>query len=62
VSDQVAAARKAARMLTGELRAIFVENQVDLGTAFELFDTDGDGIITTAEFTAGLEKLSLVRV
>lgn len=49
-------------MLTGELRAIFVENQVDLGTAFELFDTDGDGIITTAEFTAGLEKLSLVRV
>jgi Ca2+-binding EF-hand superfamily protein len=59
VSDAVAQARSAAMSITGELRAIFVENNVDLKTAFRLFDSDKDGIVTAKEFQTGLKRLDM---
>ena len=57
--DEKARARLAAMAITGELRSVFVENNVDLGTAFGMFDTDHDGIVTPAEFRNGLARLDI---
>ena len=59
VSEEVGRARLAALAMTGELRAIFDAANVDFQQAFSLFDADGDGIITPAEFGEGIRRLDL---
>ena len=55
----VARARRIASAVTSGLRAFFRERGVHVQELFSAFDTNGDGILSVAEFRDGLRRLQI---